>query len=168
MKRFWKVVYHGLEEYLMIFLTIVLTLVIFLQVIFRYLVGAPLYWPEEMARYCFVFCTFLSLGYCMKNNVSLKVDLLVNKLPQKQQKYVEIARLVLTMLLYGYFCYYSVEFVQNAIESGQTTAALELPVYLLYMIVPVGFALGIIRGIIRLILCIQDKLQDEIHGALDL
>ena len=61
-------------------LMIVVTLA---QVIFRYVVSAPLPWSEELARYCFVWIVFLGGAIGFSRGIHLGVDLLVKSLPAK-------------------------------------------------------------------------------------
>lgn len=56
------------EETIMVFLVSALTIVMMLQVILRYIFNAPLYWAEEFCSYCLVWSTFVSLGFCTRQN----------------------------------------------------------------------------------------------------
>ena len=51
------------------------------QVIFRYVIAAPLPWSEELARYCFVWIVFLGGALGLSRGIHLGVDLLVNAMP---------------------------------------------------------------------------------------
>ena len=64
MKRILKFLDSHLEEYLIAILLILLTVIMLLQIVMRYVFSHSLSWPEELCRYCFVYITFLTLGYC--------------------------------------------------------------------------------------------------------
>ena len=60
-----------------IVISVVMILVTLAQVVFRYLIAAPLPWSEEMARYCFVWIVFLGGAIGLARGIHLGVDLFV-------------------------------------------------------------------------------------------
>ena len=69
------------EEYVLSGLLVVISVVMMLQVIMRYVFNASLSWAEEASRYAFVWSALVSIGYSIKENSILKVDTLVEALP---------------------------------------------------------------------------------------
>lgn len=59
-------------------------------VFFRYVLNDSLVWAEELARYCFVWVTFLGGGLGVGKNIHVGVDSLVMLLPARQRQLVEI------------------------------------------------------------------------------
>ena len=55
-----KLLNDNLERYLMLVLLVGMTLVLGLQIVFRFVVRDPLTWSEELARFMFIWSTFLS------------------------------------------------------------------------------------------------------------
>ena len=82
-KQVLKFLDKHLEEYLIAILLIALTLIMLLQIVMRYVFNNSLSWPEELSRYCFVYITFLTLGYCVRNDSMLRLDILKELLPSK-------------------------------------------------------------------------------------
>lgn len=64
-----------------IVISVVMICVTFAQVVFRYVIAAPLPWSEELARYCFVWIVFLGGAIGLSGGIHLGVDLIVNLLP---------------------------------------------------------------------------------------
>ncbi len=58
MKKISDVLNRGCEAALILFLA-AMAIIVFLQVIFRYLLHLPLFWTEEFARYCLVWASLL-------------------------------------------------------------------------------------------------------------
>ena len=54
MKKILKFLNDYLEETICIILMSIMTIIIFIQVIMRYVMHNSLSWSEELARYCFV------------------------------------------------------------------------------------------------------------------
>ena len=147
MKKVMKFLEDYLEEALMVILLAVISVVIFLQVIFRYCFKNALAWPEEFARYCFIYSAFLSFGYCIKHDRLLKVDVVVNFMSQKVQRIIAVFNQFVMLGLFCYLFYYSLDVVRTSFMSGQVSTAMEMPMYILYLCIPIGFGLGIIRNI---------------------
>ncbi|WP_157961584.1 TRAP transporter small permease [Acuticoccus kandeliae] len=53
------------------------------QVVARYGLGGALTWPEELAKFCFVWATFLGAAAGAGQRAHIAVELVVNKLPER-------------------------------------------------------------------------------------
>jgi TRAP-type C4-dicarboxylate transport system permease small subunit len=81
-------------------LLVAMTLVVFLQVFFRYIVNAPLSWPEETARIMIVWLSFVGGYMAMREDKHLGFGLLVEKLPAYLQEAVGVlARAFIVLFL---------------------------------------------------------------------
>ena len=69
--------------YSIIGISVLMVVVTLAQVIFRYVIAAPLPWSEELARYCFVWIVFLGGAIGLSRGIHLGVDLFVNLLPDR-------------------------------------------------------------------------------------
>ncbi|OGB91621.1 MAG: hypothetical protein A2Z31_06790 [candidate division NC10 bacterium RBG_16_65_8] len=67
-----------------------MTVVVFLQVFFRYIVNAPLSWPEETARIMIVWLSFVGGYMAMREDKHLGFGLLVEKLPAHLREIVGV------------------------------------------------------------------------------
>ncbi|MEJ2134846.1 MAG: TRAP transporter small permease subunit [Desulfofustis sp.] len=56
----------GFAYLLLVGSTLVMVISILLQVFFRYVMNAPLYWSEEIARYAFVWLVFIGAAIAPK------------------------------------------------------------------------------------------------------
>ncbi len=64
-------------------ISVLMVVVTLAQVVFRYVIAAPLPWSEELARYCFVWIVFLGGAIGLSRGIHLGVDLFVNLLPDR-------------------------------------------------------------------------------------
>ena len=159
MKKFLRWLDHSFEEWILGVLLIGIAVILMLQIIMRSVIGVSLTWAEEIARYFYVWSVFLSLGYTIRINNILRVDLLLDCLPKQIRKVVEIALDALSAALYLYFAYYSVSVVSKVQISGQTSPALEIQMYLVYAIIPFGFALASLRSVQKIYLDLTGKTE---------
>ena len=136
-----------LEEAICVVLLISLTIAMMLQVIMRYFFDAPMVWPEEFCRYCFVASAFISLGYCFRTNCMLRVDMLAKRMPGVLRIILEVFARVMSIAFCAIMIEPAFQVTVNAAEINQLIPAMKLPMWILYGTAPLGFALGTIRGV---------------------
>lgn len=145
--RLLKWVDKHLEESLLVFLLVLISGVMLLQVIMRYIFNNSLPWPEEFSRYCYVWTTFLSLGFTMKYGNMLKVGILMDYLPKTLRSVMNIISQLIVTVFFSIFFYYSFGVVETIEKMGQTSTAMQWPMYMVYFCTIIGFGLGMIRSI---------------------
>lgn len=90
----------NLEETLLIILLVAMTLLMGVQVFSRYLLNASLSWSEELTRYLFIWSGFLSVSYCIKKWISIKIDQIINMFPKRIYVWMQ---LILNVILFVLF-----------------------------------------------------------------
>lgn len=136
-----------LEEKAFCLLFSLMTLVVFLQVICRYIVKSSLPWSEEFARYCMVWVVFIGVGAGIKAGAHMGVDALLLALPQRFRRMVELAARILTLAFCVLFFAVSLKLTFMLFKSGQKSATLFIPIAFAYLAIPVGFLGGIVRSV---------------------
>lgn len=148
MKRILLWLDHNLEAVLMIILLAAATLIVFSQVIMRYAFEASLSWSEESARYLFIWLIYLGISYCAKHDRHIRVDLLMHvgflsKLDKK------LLCLLADIVFLGFalaIVWLGYEYTEKLFARNQKTASLaDLPVWVVYAAIPVGYGLTAFR-----------------------
>lgn len=144
----------------------VISVIMMLQVIMRYIFNSPLSWPEELSRYCYIWITFLSIGLTIRTGSYFRVTALIDYLPAKARQAMEVFAHVINLVFYGICAYYSVDILHTVYNSTQTTPSLRLPMYIIYIALPLGMFLSTFRSVEMLILSIRrlfapNKEQDD-------
>ena len=136
------------EETLLIILLILISCVELLQVIIRNIPWIPaLTWAEEFCRFCWIWSVFLSLPYTIKKCSMLRVSVLLDVFPAKVKNGINIAVDCITgaaMLLLGVN---SIGVIQKIMKSGETSPAMEWPMWIIYCIMLIGFFGGFLRAV---------------------
>lgn len=145
--KFLKKLDQSLEEWILGVALIAMSVILLAQILMRALVGNSLTWAEEVARYFYVWSVFLSISCTIRKRNILKVDLVLDLFPSKIRKVMEIVLDLINVVLYAFLAYYSVATVQGVYVSGQTSPALEIPMYLIYLVIPIGFTMASLRSI---------------------
>lgn len=138
---------ENLEEFIMVIFLIILTCVMMLQVIMRYFLRAPLSWAEEACRYSFVYSVMLATAYCIRKGRMLRVDVVITLFPPVVAKLLDLAAQLMAIIFCCIMLKPSWVVMASAFKIGNVSSGLELPMWILYTSAPVGFFLGIIRGV---------------------
>ncbi|WP_434309720.1 TRAP transporter small permease [Hominifimenecus sp. rT4P-3] len=147
MKRILKFLDSHLEEYLIAILLILLTMIMLLQIVMRYVFNNSLSWPEELCRYCFVYITFLTLGYCVQRGSMLRLDIIQEILPKKVWAVLQAMVHLVTLAFFVCMLVYSFDLLASMQKTNRVSAALGIPYTYIYLSTVLGFALALIRSI---------------------
>ena len=144
------------EEALLVVLLILISCVELAQVIARNVPWIPaLTWAEEFCRFCWVWTVFLSLPYTIKRAGMLRVDALLNALGERTRRIVDVAVDIITALAMGLLGGYSVGVVRNIAASAETSPAMQLPMWIVYSVVLIGFLGAALRAVRQAILHVR-------------
>ncbi len=135
------------EEYILSFLLALISCVMMLQVIMRYVFDSSLSWAEELSRYAFIWSTFVSVGYTIKKKTILKVDTFLEILPSYFKKIIKVLAECIVLAFFVYLFINSIPVTKEIYLSGQISPAMGIPMYLIYGSTIVGFFLAIVRSI---------------------
>lgn len=144
------------EETLLVIFLVLIACVSLLQIICRNIpfIGA-LPWPEEFDRYCWIWTVFLSLPYTIRKANMLRVNVLVDLFPSKVRNTINILVDIINLVVMVLFLKASFVVIQNAVNSGRKSPAMQLPMNLVYLCLVLGFGLGAVRAIQMIIIHIK-------------
>ena len=145
--KLFRYLEKNFEETIMGVLLIGMAVILMAQILMRVFAQNSLPWAEEVARYFYVWSVFLSISCTIRMKNILRVDFLLQIMPKALAKIFEVMIDLVNTVLYGYLAYHAVTVVQNVQAAAQTSPALKIPMYMVYAIVPVGFALASLRSI---------------------
>lgn len=127
----------------------VMSLMIVLQVVFRYVFEASLSYSEELARFLFIWATLLGAAMCVKRHAHVGFDLLMSRLPKQIRRFGILFANLMGVLFYLVIIFYGIKVV--GITMGQTSPALGLKMGYVYLSVPVSGVIMLINGMDNLI-----------------
>ncbi|MCD8142490.1 MAG: TRAP transporter small permease [Clostridiales bacterium] len=136
---------ESLEEVLLILLLIAMVCIMGIQVVARYCLNQSLSWSEELTQYLFVWATFISVSYCVKKRISIKIEQLLNILPEPGQTVLRLFRHTIVFIFCIIMLPYCQSYLQQSIELEATSAALGIPMYYIQSAPLVGFLLLTVR-----------------------
>jgi TRAP-type C4-dicarboxylate transport system permease small subunit len=137
------------EAAVLMVLVAAMTVVVFLQVIYRYVLTQPLYWSEEVARYLFVWLSILGAALGLQKGGHFGLDLFYRMLPSQGRRFLKfmiyllMGGVILVLLVQG------IVLVQKT--AAQQSPAMELSMGWAYACLPVGAALMVIHLLVVII-----------------
>lgn len=144
-----KKLLHGLDEYLEEVLLVILlagmAVIMGIQVFCRYVLSMSLSWSEELTRYLFIWAGFLSISYCTKRCISIKIEQFVALFPKRGKALFKVINHTVELVLFFYLLPFSWRYLYSAIATGQTSPALGIPMYLVQAAPLAGFLLAAVR-----------------------
>lgn len=133
------------EEWLLIgALMFIVTLVSF-QVVARYVFNYSLSWSEELSRYILVWIAWIGASYAVKKREHLRVDLIKNFLSSTNKKILELLVIIIWFFLPLVFATVGTKMVMMIESSEQTGQTINTPMWIIYLIIPIGGVLMCIR-----------------------
>ncbi|GFM34404.1 TRAP transporter large permease subunit [Desulfovibrio subterraneus] len=104
-------------------------------------------WSEELARYVFVWVSYLAVPLAVLKRTSIRVDLVYEKLSDNLKACNWVVVELSIIILSGMLAYMGWGIVQMQLEFPQITPAMRIGYYIPYLILPVAFGLAVVRGL---------------------
>lgn len=144
-----KTIFDKAIEGLLGSLIILMTLVIFSQILCRYVFNASLAWSEELARCMQIWLAFLGAALAVRRSSYIGMTELINKFPPKVFKVFQLVG-DLAVLGFSVFCAYQGFSICSRIQY-QTLPMLGMKMSYLYLAMPVSAVIGALYVIGRII-----------------
>ena len=144
-----KKIYDNLEEIIGSALFLIMLIVLVAQTLSRQGVGVPLVWSEELSKLLFIYAGYLGIVAGIKDKGHVAIDVFVNKLPAKIQKWVYLFNqlLILAALITVFYISFTVVERQEHLEM----VTLQISYVYMYAALPILTGLMIFRLIERVI-----------------
>ncbi len=132
--EYWAVV----ERTFIVLALILMTLVVFIQVVLRYVFDAGIPWAEELTRYLMVWAGFLGGSLATRERRHISIDILPRLLPEGS--IIKILAVKFTYLVGAGFCFFlfyvGYSFVSRSMAIGRYSQSMHIPMWIVQMIIP--------------------------------
>lgn len=149
-----KTVDKILANFLVIIMTIMVINVLW-QVASRFILGSPSSFTDELARYLMIWIGILGAAYVAGRNMHVAIDVI----PRRLSKAAQIRLKLIVRILIILFCFLAMviggsRLVYITYVLGQNSPALQVPLAVVYMVIPIS-------GILIIYYKISDILKKE-------
>ncbi|GAB6280967.1 MAG: hypothetical protein STSR0007_11010 [Thermovirga sp.] len=143
--RFLRFLDGKLEEIILVPSLVFTVGLIFVQVIMRYVFHASLTWSEELARYVFVWQTWIGASFAVKHTSHIRVEFLKHFLKKRGRLRLEWLVFVLWVGFSIFLTWKSAQITGLLFSRNQVSPAMHIPMAWAYLSVPVGCGLMTFR-----------------------
>jgi C4-dicarboxylate transporter DctM subunit len=138
-EKLWRQ-FNRLLDGMLCLVLVGLVAVTVLQVFFRYILDHALDWPEEVARWGFVWLVFLGIAIGQREQAHIAIGIIADTFIKRTRS--QVAHHIFVTAIIATTCLWLIIHGLNLVPMGTNyTAALQLPFWFLYSAVPTGAAL---------------------------
>ena len=152
--------FEHFEEYILVLSLALMVVLIFAQVIGRYIFSSAPSWTEEMARYIHIFQVWIGASYAVKKRQHIRVGAFVELFKGTSRKMIELLALVLWFGIALFLAIFGTQLVLASIRYGQVTPAMQIPMWIPFLSIPLGGAGMSIRLIQQMIIIWRTNYDD--------
>ncbi|UOQ48932.1 TRAP transporter small permease [Gracilibacillus caseinilyticus] len=146
-----------IEEFVIAFTLLIVTVLLFVNIILRYAFANNTTWAEEFIRYGMIWITFIGASVCFRRGLHVGVDLLMDVTKGIANKAVKIVVHLASITFMIFLIKYSTDLVLFTQKTGQITPSLQIPLHYIYLAIPIGSTLSLIHLVIQTINIIRNK-----------
>ncbi|WP_189655242.1 TRAP transporter small permease [Bacillus sp. HNG] len=146
MSKFNDRLFKGIDYLLGIMLALIVFFV-FLNVVLRTVFNSGLTWSEEIARYLFVYITYIGAIGAMRSNVHLGMDSVMHKLPQGLKRVTYIIAQIIIIIIMIMLTHGAYTMTLQSVEAR--AAATGIPLSIIY-------GVGMLTGICIALICVTN------------
>ena len=124
-----------LEETICVILMSVMTIIIFIQVVMRYLMHNSLSWSEELTRYMLIWSTFLGATCVYYHGGNIAITAVQGLLPEKGRSVLKTLVHLICLVLFVVLTVYGFRYTQKL---GKNATSLPVKMRWIFICVPVS------------------------------
>ena len=140
-----------LEEWLIATFMAAATIIIFLAVLHRYASGVSwlweftqkvhISWAQELCIYLFIWMAKFGAAYGVRTGIHVGVDVVVNHVSENKRRFMVVFGLLAGAFFTATVALLGGKFVYQIYITGQVSPDLEMPMWIVYLAVPLGSSL---------------------------
>jgi C4-dicarboxylate transporter DctQ subunit len=136
--------------------------VLFVNVVLRYVFHYGMSWAEEVTRYIMLWTVFIGAGVISREGTHVSMEAFFNIWPEKFKRIGFLAINIFCIATIVAIFFFGMGIVKMVIETGQTSEAAFIPMWLIYGAFPIGSILMIL-GYIETAL--RHRMRKPIKGS---
>jgi TRAP-type C4-dicarboxylate transport system permease small subunit len=146
-------------EVMIVFFLVLMTILMFAQVLGRFLFKNGLFWAEELSRFTMITMVYLGAGLACKNKDHISVTILEEYIKGRLHKIYRVAVSLVSIIFLIVIVKYG--FSVLSVVSSQKSANMQVTMDLIYMIIPIGACIMIFYIIVEIIQILFTKKEGE-------
>jgi len=140
----------SIEDYISGGFIITGLMILFVQVLMRYVFNLPTTWQDESARYFIVWGVLLGSAVALRDGQHITIDIVYQSLSDKWKNIINIISNILILLFLILLIVFSLILIKNKYITGEVTN-IGINIYIIYIIFPLSGLLMAYRAITNLL-----------------
>lgn len=129
-------------------------------VISRFVFNNAIVFTDELNVIFIVVVTYAGLSYAARNGRHIRMSAIYDAMPQPVKKVLMVIMTSVTSAFMFFLAFYSYYYIMEVYQSGRILPALGLPVFYIYLWVPVGF---VMTGLQYGFTAIKNLIQPDVY-----
>lgn len=146
----------NLEYILIVIFYTYFVCVIVVEVILRYAFNSSLLIAEETARHAFIWLAWIAASLAAKKRLHISIQVFEERLSRKAQFMASYFYNLLFVLLCAYGIRYVLPIIESQYQYETLSRAGQLPMFMIYLGVPLGYGLMVLRVIQNMVIDYMD------------
>lgn len=140
------------ENTMLVFGILSATFVLFINVLMRYFLKSGLVWAEEYARFAIIWIVCGGCGAAVRNNSHMRITAIPDAIKNYRVKSVIYFLVNVICLAFSLLMLTAgIRLIDSMIANSQVSPAMEIPLWWIYLSIPVGGGIMVFRFILLLI-----------------
>ena len=135
------------------------------QVLMRYVFKTGIVWTEQAVVALTILAAMIGGSRAVAKNVHVRITLAIDKLPPSRRRYFDVFSAVASILYCGLIAYAGFLYVEFLKMTGIVSSESDFPLWIIYLTIPVGMLLFIIRYLLELPAAWSGTQKSEIEIA---
>lgn len=158
MKNFsWKKFLNEFEIYLAALIFAIMTVLLFVQVVSRYVFNHSVTWAEELATIMFAWMVYLGCAGAVTRRKHLCIDAVVTAMPFKVRKVMLIIDDIVFAIFAIYMFFPMMTVVNNYLQKNAVSTILRIPKGVTYAMMPIAMVMICIRIVPDILKLIREE-----------
>jgi TRAP-type C4-dicarboxylate transport system permease small subunit len=109
------------------------------NVVGRFIFRSSIYFTEELNSILIILITFAGISYAARHGRHIRMSAIFDAMPVPVRRAMMIIIAAITAIFMFGLCWYSIGYIITLAGQGRVLPALQIPVWVTYVWVPVGF-----------------------------
>lgn len=134
------------------------------NVVGRFIFQYSLFFSEEVNRILIILITFAGVSYAARHGRHIRMSAIFDAMPFAVRKVMMVMIALITSIAMFMLCYFSVSYIGKVYTSGRVLSSLQIPVYWIFLWVPVGF---FVTAVQYLMTAIKNLTHQDVYLSTD-
>jgi len=161
LKKFIKKM-NAITEFAGVFFLMIMLSVLLIQVFCRYVLNHALAFPEEIARFAFLWATYAGISITLREASHLRIEILPVLVPSLKKILLFLCELT-NLAFFAYFIMLGYEMVLEIRDIGMEGVAVPIAMWTVWLALPIYGIFSVLNSVANILdLVLGDKGQQEV------